>query len=271
MSKQTPKSTFTLTFSECVENHAGMQMIGDSSNKQGFSVETLQKLAKKYNGKLYDLNSLLDDDPPELSVMPDDASLLVFKNGLENIFGISQSDLFDEHKVLDVDKKAFMYGRTVNKKARHNLCFADFSQEPDYENKKGRVINFKDDSIKLTNLLRQKLSEFGDEFKDLYAEGNYYYDVEKTFIGAHGDTERKCVVGVRLGETFPLHYQWYYKGSKVGNFFSTNLNGGDIYIMSAKAVGTDWKSRNRYTLRHAAGFLKNIKEFENESSDIKFE
>ncbi len=254
-------STFTLTFSECVENHVGMQQIGSSVGKDGYSVELLQKIAKKYNGDIYNLNDLLDDDPPELDVLPDDACLLVLRNGLENVFGISHKDLYDEHKVLDVDTKCFMYGRVVNKKARHNLCFADYNQEPDYENKKGRIISFDDNSIKLTNLLRQKLGELGDEFKDLYAEGNYYYDIEKTFIGFHGDGERRCVAGVRLGASFPLHYQWYYKNNKVGNLFSIKLNGGDIYMMSKKAVGNDWKKKNIYTLRHSSGELKHFDGF----------
>lgn len=34
------------------------------------------------------------------------------------------------------------------------------------------------------------------------------------------------------------------------------LNNGDIYIMSEKAVGTDWKKKNTLTLRHAAGAPK---------------
>jgi hypothetical protein len=39
------------------------------------------------------------------------------------------------------------------------------------------------------------------------------------------------------------------------------LNHGDIYIMSDKAVGYDWKKRKIPTLRHAAGCKKffNIK------------
>jgi hypothetical protein len=31
------------------------------------------------------------------------------------------------------------------------------------------------------------------------------------------------------------------------------LNDGDMYIMSEKAVGTDWKKKNICTLRHSAG------------------
>ena len=34
------------------------------------------------------------------------------------------------------------------------------------------------------------------------------------------------------------------------------LNTGDIYIMSEKAVGSDWRKSSMYTLRHAAGCNK---------------
>ena len=51
--------------------------------------------------------------------------------------------MFDELKELNWDKKAIMRGKVVNKKARYNLCFSNFSQEPDYDNGKGRIYNFK--------------------------------------------------------------------------------------------------------------------------------
>jgi hypothetical protein len=31
------------------------------------------------------------------------------------------------------------------------------------------------------------------------------------------------------------------------------VDGGDIYVMSEKAVGTDWLKKNTFTLRHATG------------------
>lgn len=68
-----------------------------------------------------------------------------------------------------------MKGRVVNKKARHNLCFADFSQEPDYENKKGTVYNFEDLPTMFT--LRDLLPKYINNSEDLYAEENYYYDL----------------------------------------------------------------------------------------------
>jgi len=39
----------------------------------------------------------------------------------------------------------------------------------------------------------------------------------------------------------------------VGKRIIVPLNGGDIYLMSEKAVGTDWKRKKVYTLRHATG------------------
>jgi hypothetical protein len=34
------------------------------------------------------------------------------------------------------------------------------------------------------------------------------------------------------------------------------LDDGDIYVMSEKAVGTDWKKKVIYTLRHSTGCAK---------------
>lgn len=35
-------------------------------------------------------------------------------------------------------------GKVLNKRKRYNLCFADFHQEPNYEEGEGRVISFRD-------------------------------------------------------------------------------------------------------------------------------
>jgi hypothetical protein len=46
----------------------------------------------------------------------------------------------------------------------------------------------------------------GEKAEEMKCEGNYYYDTSKCGVGFHGDAERKRVVGMRLGESFPLHY-----------------------------------------------------------------
>lgn len=159
---------------------------------------------------------------------------------------------------LNWDKKALMYGRVVNKNARHNLCFADVSQEADYKSGKGTVIPF--DSVPCLATVRGRLSEFlGASGENLFAEGNYYFDLKNCGIGFHGDSERRKVVAMRVGASNPIVFQWFFKNNPVGIPIRIDLNDGDMYIMSDKAVGNDWKKSSIYTLRHAAGAEKFLK------------
>ena len=56
-----------------------------------------------------------------------------------------------------------------------------------------------------------------------------------------------------LGESRPIHWQWYFKSQPIGERIKFTINNGDMYIMSEKTSGYDWKKRNLKTLRHAAG------------------
>jgi len=115
--------------------------------------------------------------------------------------------------------------------------------------------------LPLLSNVRDKLVEIiGKPAKGLVAEGNYYYDINKCGIGFHGDAERKKVIGIRVGATLPLHYQWFKESKPISERVKLSLNHGDIYLMSEKAVGTDWKKKKIPTLRHAAGCEKFLKE-----------
>eukprot|EP00045_Choanoeca_perplexa_P004323 m.37492 g.37492 ORF g.37492 m.37492 type:complete len:191 (-) comp12511_c0_seq1:54-626(-) len=171
--------------------------------------------------------------------------------------------MFEELHQLSWDKKAFMYGRVCNKRARYNLCFDDKSQEPDYEQHQGRIYAF--DKVPSLKTIREAIpAKIDARFPNLVAEGNYYYKSD-TGIGFHGDAERKVVIAARVASQEPapttcqpLVYQWYYRNAAVGSRIVIDLNPGDVYIMSSKAVGTDWKSSSKYTLRHATGSKKYI-------------
>ena len=54
-------------------------------------------------------------------------------------------------------------------------------------------------------------------------------------------------------------YQWFFKLRTIGKLFLYTLSHADIYLMSHKSVGQDWKSSHTLTLRHAAGPLTLIK------------
>ena len=53
-----------------------------------------------------------------------------------------------------------------------------------------------------------------------------------------------------------MRWQWFKDGMPIGKAIDVKLNSGDVYIMSEKAVGADWKKKSRYTLRHSAGAKK---------------
>lgn len=244
----------TLTFGNRAENHRNMQVIGEKAVK-GLGYDELLYALMFFESKgietvWFDLNDILDEEKGE------DAYILIAKNGV-SLF-VDPNDLLTEQKSLEKDKKALMYGRVVNKKARHNLCFADFDQEPDYQQGKGRVYSFS--KLPFLNRVREALPNIvGDDcVRRMPCEGNYYYDTKKTYIGFHGDTEREIVMAVRLGADFNLYYQWFKQGKEVGRLLKINLSHGDMYFMSEKAVGTDWKSKNKLTLRHAASLIDKL-------------
>lgn len=248
------KSTITITFGDVAENHVGMQKIGDLA-ECGFAYEDLLKAKNLFEkeGKVCELISLHEYVDVKEENEKSEAYILIVRKAIENA-----DDVFNEQSTLDVDKKAFMYGRVVNKHARYNLCFGEKSQEPDYEEGKGRVIAF--DDVPLTKEIKMMLPKyFGEKADNLMAEGNYYYDVNKCGIGFHGDSERKKVIAIRLGAKLALAYQWYYKNEEVGVRCELELFHGDLYVMSEKATGFDWKRKNILTLRHAAGCSKFMK------------
>lgn len=290
------RSVISITFGECVENHAGMQKIGERAEVgQGLSVKEMREIKKNLIGKrfshvpgiekrvqLFNLKSILETriqsgkEPNKIpeGVFVPDAAILIIKNGVDLLFGEGYADkLFGEQCTLETDKKMYAYGRVVEKRIRHNLCFADFNQDSDFENGKGTVVSFGDmphsfgeSRIPLLKRVREELGMLNPKLSMLFAEGNYYYDKDKCGITNHGDFERRKVLCLRLGADFPISYQWYHGamgGIPFGSRIETTLNHGDIYIMSEEAVGTEWTNktveyRNRFTLRHAAGFEKLI-------------
>ena len=248
-------SVITLTFGDVGENHKGMQMIGQRVERgDGFNYADLDEIKKRAEEKgcvatIYSLNTTLDEYDAENDA--DDAYVLVIRNVIQTVFN-QYDELCREQLSLNYDKKAFMYGRVVNKHARYNLCFDDTSQEPSYEEGKGRIVAYTD--MPVLNKMKQYFNQlFGPKFQDMKCESNYYYDKNTTGIGYHGDSERRKVVALRLGSSLPIHYQWYKNHMPVGLNMKLELNGGDMYVMSEKAVGTDWKESSKYTLRHATG------------------
>jgi len=250
--------TFSLTFGDVAENHKGMQKIGTLSNV-GFNLSDMNKIKEWFEAKgckcnIINLHLLLDENLQK----ENQAYLLTVKNAVNALLDDEngKDSLFKEQDELEKDTKAFMYGRVVNKHARHNLCFGEAHQAPNYEEGMGTVYAF--DEVPFLKKIRCRLGEIiGEKGTNLQAEGNYYYDVKKCGIGFHGDSERKKVIAFRLGAKIPLCYAWYHNNDVISDVITiNNLKHGDMYVMSEKTTGFDWKSKTKYTLRHAAGCEK---------------
>jgi len=235
----------TLTFGDMAENHIGMEKIGEMVKEgEGFHLNDFLQIKETMEAVA----------SVELIHLSNEAHVLVIRDGVSKLLQDPQA-LFEEHKALEYDKKAFMYGKVVNKHARWNLCYDEESCEPNYEEGKGRIVGY--DEIPLTKQLKDQFHVFGPKADNLKIEGNYYYDTKKCGIGFHGDSERRKVIGVRLGNaSMPLHFQWFYRDKPIGDRIIVDLCPGDIYIMCEKAVGTDWKKKTIKTLRHSTGCAK---------------
>lgn len=251
--------TYTITFSECVENHVGMVKEGSIAS-EGFSKRDLKRAKRRLQNmhikcQLVNLGNLIDDSSY-------DAYVLVIRDGARDILGIEDAAnvLLEEQRNIEYDTKYYDRRRqkVLNKRARHNVCFSDEAQEADYERGRGTIVSFSD--TPLLNKLRKSLPDYlGDKASDLKAEGNYYYDINKCCINMHNDLERKRVVGLRLGATLPLYFQWYQNSEQIGDLCEIELEHGDIYVMSEKATGNDGRRRLIPTLKHAAGIPKVLK------------
>lgn len=232
---------YTLTFGDCAENHIGMQKYGEE--KEAFSCKEIEDIYKhliKNNIKceLIKLNDLIETNVEQ-------AYFLIIRDGLNHIKQNSDKEIFEELSNINFDKKYYDTRRNkiLNKIARHNIIFHNYSKEPNYENKEGRIISF--DTVPILKYVRKNLSKFllNEKANNLLVEGNKYYDVNKCSIGLHGDGERNITIGMRFGCPFAIAFQWFCQSTKIGKPFISILNSGDIYIMSKKTVGKDWKKK----------------------------
>jgi hypothetical protein len=268
--------TMTLTFGDVAESHVGMQKLGKMADN-GFTLEDLQRASTYFTARgceaiIIRLNDYLPDKAKnkEEQQFLDQANaeedfqayVLIVRGGLKNI--TNPVELATEMLIYDWDTKLYndRKKQVQQKNARHNLNFDENNQDPDFTKGKGTTVSWAD--VPILKQVKDRLVDiFGKNAEDLKCEGNKYYEPKGTGIGYHGDTERRKVIGLRLGRAMNLHFMWYYNDRPRGYNVSFTLQPGDLYCMSEKTVGTDWRpnakrgwTKKRYTLRHAAGAAK---------------
>lgn len=169
-----------------------------------------------------DLVELSSLDPE--SVEP--ASVLVIRGGVESL-GSNNKTLIEEQKY---QKK--IYPR------EHKIMDTGSSEQINY-------------------LKRELADLLGRQGENLHVDTDFSSET----INFHGDDDRNVIVGVRLGKTRPLQFQWYHKDSPIGLPMEVYppLQQGDLYILSEKATGYDWQDPSIPTLCHAVPRIKPVK------------
>ena len=174
--------------------------------------------------------------------------------------------LYKEQQGVKYDRKYFDpkknkgKGKTLNKQARYNVVFGETPQQASADFRQYTICPF--DSLPHLRSFRAALPALlGEPAKGLNAEGNHYYQ-ESSGIGFHGDAERKVVVCLSLGKRSTLRYHWRKPGSSEHESelgpIDIEVGHGDVYVMSEKATGFDWRHSSKYRLVHAAGAPKYI-------------
>lgn len=261
---KTRGEVISLTFGDQGENNVGMEKVGRMVDAgEGYDLTDFKKYRKTfkaggYEVEIYCLNRLVDTDntSPEGSRMAD-AHVMVVRGGINYFLeptGKTDEDLFAEMDGFEWDRRYFCTRRkkVLNKHARANVCFGDVGREPDYEDKKGRIVAY-DDCECLKTLKLGMAEALGEKCGNLVCEGNRYFDLKKCGIGWHGDAERRKVAAFRIGEDMDLHFNWFERHASFGRTLKLTLSSGDMYFMSEKAVGWDWKHSSIPTVRHSAG------------------
>ena len=284
--------TISLKFGDAGKNHWGMEIIGNKKNVgDGFTKKDLDDIYGRMrmlglggNCETYCLNDLLKGEN-EKKQRTKKAYIMIIRNAMKtNLLNeVEFEEMKKEMNSFEWDTKCFdIRSGVTTKNVRHNVCFNKEGQEPDYEKGKGRIVGF--NTLKYFNKMRQNLKLLiGEKMEEMICEGDKYYDTSKCGNKWHGDEDRREVIGCRIGEEMDLCFNWYFNELPVGEKLELLLQDGDIYIMSEKAVGTDWIENNIYTLKHAVNSIGNnhftkfpkqqqdkltIKQYENTISEL---
>lgn len=263
----------THTFCDRGEGHVGGGQVGQLAS-QGVPVEELRELADKHPHCRF----------VDLAHAGHDAGVLVVEDGVDKLLGSGGKERLLAESLSQPFDTTFLNTRrnlVQNKHGRRNNCYADFQQDPDIPSGTPTVVDFA--STPEMKKLREALPGFfGAWAEGLVAETNHYTDVSSAKVGigfqysdvtqthasvathsslrefaphcCSGDSERRKVVGVRLGKaSTPIRFQWYHRSLPLTEELEIGLRDGDMYVMSDKAVGFDWRRTSIPTLRHGTG------------------
>lgn len=245
------KHRYAITFGEVSILHVGGKQYGNGIKSSGFSISKLKSIKEKI-GKFAEIIWISDKLPANL-VNDNEACVLVIRQNEDFISKKYADELLNEQCNIDYDSQYWDNRRqkTLTKRARLNIVFGENEIDHSEDYKQCTVKSF--NNIPRLQKFKSSLPTiFGSDAENLSAEGNHYHH-DKSYIGFHGDTERKIVICLSLGKTSTIRFSWRMPYSSEHSVEPTDIkiNHGDIYIMSEKATGFDWKKRSKVRVVHS--------------------
>lgn len=196
----------------------------------------LQGLHKK--SSIIDLNKILlqfDNRRTEI------ATILVIPNYVTN-------DLYQTLLSIDWDKKVLLRNKVVNRVGKYVISINNEAQEPNYEQGQYRVVSYNElEDLKVVKNNLEKIAKH-----HLLCRGDYNYNHEKLKLKYQGGKVNNMMC-IHLGDPIQLSYKWFFSNKPVSESTGFTLNHGDLYIMSEKATGHDYKLKKNPILKH--GYL----------------
>ena len=203
-------------------------------------------------------------DPP-IKTLPK-ACILVIKNGIELLMeSTDAAKLYKEQEQVRYDGRFFDKNKVKVRRAHKTMLFATEGRNASDDYTQPSVTAFSE--VPLANKIRTSFQTLlGDRAADLNVNGTKYHtsvyekgDDGKSMknpsnMGWHGNDNCKIVVGVCLGASASLSFIWRLPGSQK-NLTDTRvtipLTHGDVYVLSEKAIGYDYKSSSLLRCLHS--------------------
>lgn len=241
---------FNLIFSDTVNHGRGMQNFGMTSNS-GFKNEDIIRMYSSLDPNTAELHNIKNILPKTLYEIPD-AFILVMRQKLKD----NADEILPIFNNLLWDSQRLQNGKLVESKINNKLLFCDLNDlellPANFNEKYGTIhnINRMDALMKLYKIIESNFSS------NLYAEGIAFNDLNECYVPMGQEKDKKKIIGLHLGSSFPLNFRWYHKTEKVSDPYQINLNHGDLYIMSEMAAGLNKESKTKLYIKHGHGFNK---------------
>ena len=223
------------TVSPTAEHHAGMKISGNLDHAP-ISAEVAKNMEQWFVSQGYTAQCF---NLADLTGVNHTGGVLQVKGGAAAFCNVDK--MWDTFVALPKDSqyKDVRTGKVKNKHKRSNVNAGEEAEEANIDEGIGTTVSFQS-TPELKKCL-DGLKQFGPDFQELLAEGNFYHTPTQCGIGYHGDTERKWAMGFTMGKTRFIDFQAFVRAYPVGPTIRLTLEHGDIYLMYESGCGWDWK------------------------------